>query len=271
MKRYLINGKLKKAIKNSNMSTREMSRLLNFEVKNLTNKNKTIREDHLRKITSLLNLKLSPKEAEMNYEKNLGRYSISASPKKVRKTMNLAEFIGIMLGDGNIWENQVRISFDKRNQDYINHVKNLARNLFGIELRLKYEKSSNGATLYYYNKRFIEQLIEFGLQRGDKIKNKTRVPEWIKGNKNYTKRCIGGLIDTDGCIYMSKRERKIYIKFTNFNKQLLKDFKEMTNSLKYSFASANKNNWCLYRENEVVNFIKEIQPFKSKGAMGQPG
>ena len=57
----------------------------------------------------------------------------------------------------------------------------------------------------------------------------------------------------------------MYIKFTNFNPQLLKDFKEITLKLGYSFAKANKNNLCLYRKDEVANFIKDISPLKFKG------
>ena len=93
------------------------------------------------------------------------------------------------------------------------------------------------------------------------------VPGWIKNNKNYSKECIKGLIDTDGCIYKCKREKQIYIKFTNYNSKLLQDFKDVTKDLGYHFAKANKTNACLYRKQEVVRFINEIKPLKSIGAM----
>ncbi|GEM_PF-6959147 len=41
------------------------------------------------------------------------------------------------------------------------------------------------------------------------------------------------------------------------------DFKNATNSLGYSFAKGNKYNFCLYRKNEVVRFINDIQPHKA--------
>ncbi len=167
-----------------------------------------------------------------------------------------------MLGDGNLWNNRVRIAFDKRNIRYINYVSNLFEEIFGISLNKEISKKTNQAYLYCTNRFVVEKLFELGLLRGSKIKNNLGVPKWIKENKDYSKACVRGLIDTDGCIYKCKREKQIYIKFTNFNKQLLRDFKELTSKLNYNFAKANKNNWCLYRKNEVVNFINDIKPLK---------
>lgn len=112
-------------------------------------------------------------------------------------------------------------------------------------------------------------LISFGLKRGDKITNQVRIPEWIKQDSDFSKRCIRGLIDSDGCVYFCKRDRHTYIKFTNHNLFLLSDFRAVAKSLGYNFAKANKWNVCLYRKDEVVRFINDVKPFKPIGAMGQ--
>lgn len=263
MKRYLITSKLRNYIKKSQYSIRELNNLLGFEIRNILNKNTTIRGDHLQRLEFLFNTRFKLKEIYLDYGKNLGKNAFTRPINKIHRSNDLAEFIGIMLGDGNIWENRVRIAFDKRNTNYILYVEELFKKIFGIKLKREIVKDTNNAYLYVNNRFVIEELFKIGLKRGDKIKNNLGIPDWIKQNKTYPKFCVRGLIDTDGCIYTCKREKQRYIKFTNFNKQLLSDFKELTNTLGYSFAKANKNNWCLYRKEEVVKFIKEIKPLKA--------
>jgi intein/homing endonuclease len=98
---------------------------------------------------------------------------------------------------------------------------------------------------------------------GNKIRNQVTIPKWIKENNEFLKRCIKGLIDTDGCIYTCKRERQKYIKFTNFNISLLTDFQKISNQLGYNFVSANKRNVCLYRKEDVKKFLENIKPMKA--------
>lgn len=271
MRRFLITNQLKKAIKERKDSLSKISNLLDFEIRNILYKNKTINENHLKKLNEFLDFNQQLQEIEMNYEKNLGILSSSPNPKLVKRDEDLAEFIGIMLGDGCMWKNQLTISLDKRNTTYINYVKNLFKRIFGIELRFKIDKGTNTGHLYYYNKKLIEILINFGLKRGNKIVNQVGIPNWIKQDKVYMKFCIRGLIDTDGCIYRCKREEQIYVKFTNNNQRLLDDFKELSLFLGYSFAKSNKYNWTLYRKREVEKFFKDIKPIKLKGAVGKPG
>ena len=264
MRRYLITNKLRKTVINNPESMREISRILGFEVKNIVHKNFSIREDHVAKLSAFFNNEFVLKEIHLDYGKNLGKNAFTQPIKKVNKNGNLSELIGIMLGDGNLFKNQIKISFDRRHNNYISYVRNLFKAVFGIDLRLKLTKNTNQANLYCYNKFVAQRLIDFGLSRGHKIKNNVGIPNWIKQNQNYSRRCLKGLIDTDGCIYFSKRDKQIYIKFTNFNKKLLEDFKELTLKLDYHFARANKNNWCLYRKIEVAKFFKDIKPFKFK-------
>ncbi|MBS3155010.1 hypothetical protein J4404_00755 [Candidatus Woesearchaeota archaeon] len=268
MKRYLINNELKESIRKSGYSLRQISQILGFKVKNIYCRNLSINENHLNKLINLLNLKIKLKEIKIDHTKNLGKYANSMPVKPIRKNKELAEFIGIILGDGSIYKNTLNITFDKRNTSYIEYVNNLFEEIFNLKFKKRINPKKNEAHLYYYNKNLIERLVKLGLKRGDKIKSQVGIPSWIKNSKLYSKRCIKGLIDTDGCIYFCKREKHIYIKFTNFNQQLLNDFKEVTKNLGYSFAKANNKNACLYRKNEVVRFINNIKPCKSNGVIG---
>jgi len=242
---------------------RHMSRLLGFDVKNVYGTNISINENHWNKLKKLLNKDMGLKEIKFDFTKNLGTRAFTAPIKSIRKSPELAEFIGIMLGDGNIYRNQINISFDKRHINYINYVDNLCNDLFGVKFKGKSMKDTNSSYLYFYNKLLVSKLLELGLKRGNKIENQLGIPSWIRDNKNFSKRCIRGLIDTDGCIYVCKREKQRYVKFTNHNKKLMGDFREVTTNLGYPFAKANKTNTCLYRKVEVVRFIKDIKPLKS--------
>lgn len=265
MKRFKIINGLKSSIRNSKLSLRELNNLLGFEIRNILNKNKTINENHLRKIEKVLNKRFNLKEIKLDFTKNLGNYSFTKPRNKIKKNPDLAEFIGIMLGDGNLWDNRIKIAFNKDEKEFFNYVKKLFEEIFGIIPKQESSKISKGAFLVCTNKFATEELIKFGLKRGNKLKNKLGIPNWIKENKNYSRRCLKGLIETDGCIYFSKRDKQIYVKFTNFNKKLLEDFLKITKNLGYAFAKANNENVCLYRKDEVANFIKEIKPIKSRG------
>jgi len=262
-KRYQINVSLRNSVKKYPLSMRKMSKRLDFEVKNIVNKNKTISGSHLKKLEKILNKEFHLKSAHIDHSKNLGIFAESEKIKKVKKNGDLAEFIGIMLGDGNIFKNRIKIAFDIRQRKYISYVGSLFEKIFGIKLKEDISKKSLGFSLYRTNKFVTIDLIKNGLKKGHKIKNKVGIPKWIKNNKRFSKKCIKGLIDTDGCIYKCKRENQTYIKFTNFNNNLLQDFKDISKKLGYSFAKANKRNLCLYKKEQVARFIKEIKPLKS--------
>jgi hypothetical protein len=264
IKRYEITSELRNAVINHPDSMRKIGRLLGFEIKNIIYKNKSINEEHWNKLKSLLCLDLQLKEIEFDFTKNLGTGAFMQPIKSLKKSGDLAEFIGIMLGDGSLpYKNNIRIAFDKRNPDYIDYVGKLCEKLFGIKFKKTYVKDRNTAYLYCYNKYLILELINLGLKRGDKIKNQLGVPDWIKDSEEYSKRCIKGLIDTDGCIFICKREKQKYVNFTNHNNRLFEDFKKMTKKLGYSFAKSNSTNTRLYRKKEVVRFINDIKPLKS--------
>lgn len=264
IKRYKITNELRKAIKNGKYSITNLCRILGFNVKNIYYKNISINEEHLNKLNSVLGKSLNLEEIKFDFTKNLGRRYTPSKPIKLpKKSEKLAEFVGIMLGDGNIYKNQIKIAFDKRNKKYIRYVEKLFKELFKVKMGKHILEKTNNAYLYYYNQYLVKELLRLGLKRGNKIKNQLGVQNWIKENPNYAKGCIRGLIDTDGCIYFCKRDRKTYIKFTNFNQRLLDDFKEITKDLGYSFAKANKRNACLYRKDQVAKFIKDVKPLKS--------
>lgn len=67
---------------------REMNNILGFEIRNILNKNQTIQENHLQKISLLLGIKINLQEIYLPYGKNLGRDIFTKPIKRIRKIKN---------------------------------------------------------------------------------------------------------------------------------------------------------------------------------------
>jgi len=141
--------------------------------------------------------------------------------KPIRKpglSQTLAEFAGIVLGDGGVTKNQVTITLhSKDDKEYGDFVVNLIKKLFNVYVGIYRRKKCKAIN---YNVSRIE-LVRFctkniGLKRGNKIKQQIDIPIWIKKNKLYSIACIRGLVDTDGCIFTHRY--KINGKFYNYKK-----------------------------------------------------
>jgi len=258
MRRYIINNKLRTNIIKSGYSLNRLSKICKFKIRNVCSINKSINEKHLDILAKTLKFdkeKLSLKEIKFDYARNLGKYSYSKPIRFNGISSEFAEFIGIMLGDGSITNDVLSISIDKRDTTLKNHIKNLFKKLFLLELREYEHKIKNYLRLQKCSKELVELLVNYGLKRGDKIKNKVKIPDWIKSNDFYIVSCLRGLILTDGCVYYCRRDRKIYVKFTNHCLELLNDFKNSAKKIGFSFVKANNYNTALYRKDQVARFI----------------
>jgi len=122
---------------------------------------------------------------------------------------DLAEIIGIMLGDGNLYITnhgticQIRISGHKNDdRDYLlKWVKPLFEKTFDVKVYEKNHKIKNEMFICINSKKVARILIDYGFPSGRKSKNKVKIPDWILSNNLFLKRCIRGLIDTDGFVY----------------------------------------------------------------------
>ncbi len=154
-----------------------------------------------------------------------------------KESKELAELIGIILGDGNIHvfqgkstSHMVRIAGDSnKDRDYLlNHVKPLFETLFKIECKIHKHKSFNALYIIINSKKVVEFLLDKGLVAGNKIKQGVGIPYWIKKKKSWYAACIRGLMDTDGSLYLLKPHwpNIMQICFTNRNLVLLNEVKE---------------------------------------------
>ena len=150
--------------------------------------------------------------------------------KRPPRSVELAKFIGIMLGDGSIRSKyQLTVSFNyKTDREFAEYVARLIKRLFSIEHIISKRKDSLGADIVVSSANVIDFLLEQGLKAGNKVKNQVDIPAWIKGDMEFQKACLRGLVDTDGSLYCHKYKvnNKWYeylkLDFTSCSKPLLR-------------------------------------------------
>jgi stage V sporulation protein R len=132
-------------------------------------------------------------------------------------TEELAELIGVILGDGSIGvksaENNIVVAVGKKHKDYAEHVANLFFSVFGQEAKV-YEKP-NCFAVTFCSKSAVDFFDQIDLPKGCTFKNK-RIPQVIfSSSHEYRVALLRGLFDTDGYCgksgirYSSKSKRLI--------------------------------------------------------------
>lgn len=123
--------------------------------------------------------------------------------QRPRYSSALAEFTGILLGDGGISNYQVTVTLHRIDDKmYGQFFRSLVKKLFNIPVGI-YEDKRSLATNYVLSRKELVGFCEerLGLVVGNKIIHQVDVPDWIMQQPKYYTACIRGLIDTDGSVY----------------------------------------------------------------------
>ncbi|MFZ2303247.1 MAG: LAGLIDADG family homing endonuclease [Minisyncoccia bacterium] len=159
--------------------------------------------------------------------------------KKPGFSAGLAEFVGILLGDGGIAKRQVVITLHRYDdKEYREYVRLLVEKLFDVVPGVYKNKESLADNIVISRTELVHFCVEkLGLKAGNKVRQQVDVPVWIKDKKSYHIACLRGLVDTDGCVikhcYTVKGKRYSYKKlsFTNVSVPLLKFVFEVLGNL----------------------------------------
>lgn len=155
---------------------------------------------------------------------------------------DLAEIIGIMLGDGNVYVNSkhgiyvVRIGGDSRlDREYLmTFVPSLFMKVFGTKASFYFHKRQNELIVYKQSKDLIYTLGAYGLPPGNKVKNNVCIPSWVMDNPTFLKACIRGLADTDGSVCPRTKKHPVpSIWFTSAIPALRRTFEDAFHKLGY--------------------------------------
>ncbi len=126
----------------------------------------------------------------------------------------LAEFIGILTGDGyiNYYPSNelyvIEISGNKiSDKDYLeNYVSILIKKLFNISPKIYYAKEQNTMYLRILSKGLFNYLTLLGFSNGRK--GQIGISQVIKNNKNFTREFVKGLADTDFSLKLMNKPSK---------------------------------------------------------------
>lgn len=264
MEVYSLNSDFINEITTKIPSFRETNSILGFDIKHILYKNKTISKEKLVIIRDKLNITTTLELTAIDTTRNLKHYAEPRSITFPNYSTQLAEFVGIMLGDGNIYNDSIRIILNAKEENYKEYVCNLFRDLFGTELNRNFCVPSNTMFLVKTSKNLREFLLKIGLVSGDKVKNQVAVPDWILQNPDFAKSCLRGLIDTDGCMHFNKRDKQLRIGFKNHSLKLLENVVQIGQLLDIPFVKAGHNYKGIYRKEHIERYLKQVGSSNNK-------
>lgn len=158
---------------------------------------------------------------------------LPTAPHKIkipRKSKKLAEFFGIMIGDGGISAYRADITLNATDdREYALFVTQLITELFGVTPKIYRRKGKNAVAITVSRTRLVAYLHSLGLPIGNKITHQIHIPSWIIGNEENERACLRGLFDTDGSIFTheyrtkGKKYRYKKISFSSASERLLSD------------------------------------------------
>lgn len=189
---------------------------------------------------------------------------------------DLAELIGIMLGDGNLYVTdksyQIRIAGHITDDKpyLLEWVKPLIQRIFDVRIHEKYVPKKNVMYLCINSKQVAEIIIKHGFPAGRKNKNNVEIPKWIFENKEFLKRCVRGLIDTDGFVHpVHKESRYPRIGFVSGIESLRNSFSKATKELNFKTTkwTLRMHGWSVRpvgqctigNPEDVIRYFKEIE------------
>jgi intein/homing endonuclease len=184
------------------------------------------------------------------------------------KSVELAEFVGILLGDGGITLGQAQITLNSEaDREYLVYVIGLIKRLFKFDAPYIKRKNCKANVISCNGVKFVNYLLELGLKTGNKVRQQVEVPVWIKSKMDFKKACVRGLMDTDGGIFVHKYQvngkyyRYLKLSFVNRSVPLLKFVEEVLAELGFSpkaiMNQENKRVW-LYNQSEVLRYLRVV-------------
>ncbi len=130
-----------------------------------------------------------------------------------KTSLDLAYLCGVLAGDGSInvreekHDYEIKCVGNPENEQnfYYNIICPLFKDLFGLPLQPSYFDNNTTFGIRLWSKQLVQYLVEeIGLPQGKKY-DKLKIPPLFYKNKELTRSFIAGVIDTDFCLSVGKR------------------------------------------------------------------
>lgn len=235
--------------------------------------------DQLHNLYTIKNLSMREISKELNigestvYDRMM-RLGISSNPErkhnylKKRKdivipschTADLAEFFGIMLGDGNLTKMQIAVTLGTKEMEYASYVAGLFSRIFGPTPKIAIRRSGY-RDVYIGSVDIVRWLRKEGLVF-NKVKAQVAAPDWIHSSLGFQMRFLRGFFDTDGSVYALRHG--IQLSFSNKSAPLLASLHKMLKQLNYKPSRITCDTIYVTHRESVTRFFEEIQPKNPK-------
>ncbi len=178
----------------------------------------------------------------------------------VKRSEDLAEFFGIMLGDGHVGTYQTFVTLGTKEYNYVCYVQALMTSLFKVPATICH-RSNGFHDVYIGSVELTRWLIVQGLV-SNKVAAQVGVPGWLFEKEAYMRSFLRGFFDTDGSVY--KLRFGVQLSFTNKSIPLLLALQAMLRRLGYRVSELSSD--CIYvtKRDDVERFFAEIQPMNAK-------
>ena len=180
----------------------------------------------------------------------------------LKYSKELAELIGILVGDGEIMKDgTLRISFDPK-KDLNFHYRRtflLVERLLGNKLRFEGYKR-----FAFYNAAFVRYLNEdCNLKSGNKSRNNLAIPNWCSDDEEYLKAVIRDIFDTDGYIgYCNGTIEIMFGRFSTRSTNLIRGIKEGLEKLNFNpkikYSPDGRCKIQIFGKENVIKFMSDV-------------
>ncbi len=186
---------------------------------------------------------------------------IKSSYPALVKNENLAELIGVVLGDGHVGvfprAECLRIVGTSTNHGFVERYSKMVERIFNKKPYVAKRKQSNATDITIYEKNISKRL---GVPTGARKELALPIPNWIRRSKKFQIAYLRGLYEAEGCyaVHLPTGTHKFI--FTNMNKSLISNVFELVQRLGFHpHISANK---VQVSRKEEVQKLKKLLKFR---------
>ena len=175
------------------------------------------------------------------------------------KNADLAELVGVVLGDGHLHKHDrcdsLRIVGDARKMGFVTRSARLVHLVFGKQPKVAKRKASNGVNITFYEKNISKRL---NIPTGARARYEFNLPLWIEKSRNNKIRFLRGLYEAEGTLCHSPATYTHKFIFTNMNLHLLELVARLVRELGFT-VSVSANKVQVSRKDEVQKLADLIE------------
>ncbi len=176
----------------------------------------------------------------------------------LKKDGDLAELIGVTLGDGHICSyprtEELRIISNLNNQGFVTRYAQIIEKVFNKKAYVRNSNQDKSTRIGIYEKHISDRL---GIPKGARKYLKIEVPVWILKNREYIVRYLRGLYEAEGSHSVHKGTYTYKVQFSNTNTSMLENVFTLVSGLGFH-PHRSKKMIQISKKNEVFEFMELI-------------